>query len=77
VWTSIAAIASAMGVTYKGIGAAIPKLAEDAEKPIFGLEQVEAMAWSITSLPEVNATQQGVRYLRTTGTAPEGPLGSF
>lgn len=75
-WTSIAAFAGTIGVTWKGIANGIPKLAGDAERPIFGLEEVEAMAWSITTLPSVQATRSGVNYLRASGTGPQAPLGS-
>jgi hypothetical protein len=75
-WTSIAALAGTIGVTWKGIANGIPKLAGDAERPIFGLEEVEAMAWSITILPSVQATRAGVNYLRASGTGPRAPLGS-
>ena len=75
-WTSIAALVGTIGVTWKGIANAIPKLAGDAERPIFGLEEVEAMAWSITVLPSVQATRAGVNYLRASGTGPRAPLGS-
>jgi hypothetical protein len=75
-WTSIAAFAGTIGLTWKGIANGIPKLAGDAERPIFGLEEVEAMAWSITTLPSVKATRAGVNYLRASGTGPRAPLGS-
>jgi hypothetical protein len=51
-------------------------VAGDAERPIFGAEEVEAMAWSITTLPSVQATRKGVNYLRASGTGPRAPLGS-
>jgi hypothetical protein len=75
-WTSIAAFAGTIGVTWKGIANGIPKVAGDAERPIFGAEEVEAMAWSITTLPSVQATRRGVNYLRASGTGPSAPLGS-
>jgi hypothetical protein len=75
-WTSIAAFAGTIGLTWKGIANGIPKLAGDAERPIFGLEEVEAMAWSITTLPSVQATRSGVNYLRASGTGPRAPLGT-
>lgn len=75
-WTSIAAFAGTIGVTWKGIANGIPKLAGDAERPIFGLEEVEAMAWSITTLPSVRATRSGVNYLRASGAGPRAPLGN-
>jgi hypothetical protein len=34
------------------------------------------MAWSITTLPSVQATRAGVNYLRASGTGPRAPLGS-
>jgi len=75
-WTSIAAFAGTIGVTWKGIANGIPRVAGDAERPIFGAEEVEAMAWSITTLPSVQATRRGVNYLRASGTGPRAPLGS-
>ena len=77
VWTSIAAIAGTLGVSWKGIGGAIPKLAKDAEQPIFGLEEIEAMAWTVTELPSVTVTRSGVQYLRQAGAAAPGPLGAL
>ena len=75
VWTSIAGITGAFGVTWKGVGGAIPKLAKNAETPIFGLEEIEAMAWTVTDLPSATVTRGGVTYLRQAGAAPPGPLG--
>jgi hypothetical protein len=75
-WTAIAAFAGTIGVTWKGIASGIPKVAGDAERPIFGAEEVEAMAWSITTLPSIQATRRGVNYLRASGTGPRAPLGS-
>jgi hypothetical protein len=78
VWTYIATIGASLGVSWKGVSAAIPKLAEDAERPIFGLEEVEAMAWSVTTLPpNLAVTSDGVRYLRRSGAAPPSPLGAL
>jgi hypothetical protein len=76
VWTSIAAFAGTVGITWKGIATGIPKLAGDAERPIFGLEEVEAMAWSITTLPEATMNSTGVSYMRASGAGPPAPLGS-
>ena len=41
VWTSIAGIAGALGVTWKGVGGAIPKLATDAEGRSSGLRRLK------------------------------------
>jgi hypothetical protein len=53
------------------------QLATDGEKPIFGIEEVEAIAWSITNLPEAAVTNAGVKYLRHAGVTPPSPLGAF
>jgi hypothetical protein len=76
VWTQIAAVASALGVTTKGIGSSMTELSRDAEKPIFGLEKIDAMAWAVTSLPvEMKLNNAGVRALRRSGIPRSGPLG--
>ena len=51
VWTQIAAIAGALGVTAKGIGTSVAHLSEAAERPIYQKEELDAMAWAITTLP--------------------------
>lgn len=75
VWTSIAAIAGTLGISWKGIGAAIPKLAEHAEAPIYRLEKVDAIAWAITALPTSSVTSLGVHTLRQAGILKGAPLG--
>jgi hypothetical protein len=76
VWTEIAVIAGALGVTAKGIGSTMAELSKDAEKPIFGLEKIDAMAWAVTTIPvELKLTSRGVRALRTSGIRPSSPLG--
>jgi hypothetical protein len=51
-------------------------VAERAEKPIFGLEKIDAMAWAVTTIPVgLKLNNQGVRVLRTSGIRPSGPLG--
>ena len=60
VWTVIATIASALGVTAKGIGTSVTHLSEAAERPIYRQEEVDAMAWAITTLPSVQVTNDGV-----------------
>jgi cell wall assembly regulator SMI1 len=76
VWTQIAAVASALGVTARGIGTTMAKLSKEAEKPIFGLEKIDAMAWAVTSIPvELKLNNQGVRALRRSGILPSAPLG--
>jgi hypothetical protein len=75
VWTEIAAIAGALGVTAKGIGSSVGRLTEAAEKPIYQLEEVDAMAWAITMLPKVELTPTGVHALRRSGIQRSAPLG--
>lgn len=75
-WTQIAAVAGALGVTTKGIGSAMAELSRDAEKPIFGLEKVDAMAWAITTFPdELKLDSAGVHALRRSGIPGSSPLG--
>jgi hypothetical protein len=67
VWTQIAAIASALGVSAKGIGSTIARLSESAERPVYQAEKLDAMAWAVTTLPEVRISNRGVRALRRSG----------
>jgi len=75
VWTQIAAIVSALGVTAKGIGSSISKLSEAAERPIYQAEKLDAMAWAVTTLPTVTITGPGVRALRRSGIQRSSSLG--
>jgi len=75
VWTQIAAVASALGVTAKGIGSSISKLSEAAERPIYQAEKLDAMAWAVTTLPTVSITGPGVRALRRSGIQRSSSLG--
>jgi hypothetical protein len=75
-WTEIAAVASALGVTWKGITTAAARLSAEAEKPIFGLEKIDAMAWAVTTIPsQLPLNAAGVRALRRAGITPPGPMG--
>ncbi len=75
VWTQIAAIATSLGVSAKGIGNAVAHLSEAAERPIYRAEELDALAWAVTSLPSVKLNNQGVRVLRHAGIRPSQPLG--
>ncbi|HEY2564262.1 MAG TPA: hypothetical protein VGI44_11160 [Acidimicrobiales bacterium] len=75
VWTQIAAIAAALGVTAKGIGTSVAHLSEAAERPIYRKEELDAMAWAITTLPPVKVNNGGVRALRRSGIERSAPLG--
>jgi hypothetical protein len=78
VWTQIAAVSGGLGITVKGMGSAMTRFSEDAEKPIFGLEKIDAMAWAVTTIPgsvQKKLDGQGVRVLRRSGIPAPGPLG--
>lgn len=75
VWTSIAAIATSMGISAQAIASATGRLAAEAERPVIGLEKEDAMAWAITMMPRADLTVRGVRQLRRAGVAPSVGLG--
>ena len=76
VWTQIAAVAGALGVTAKGIGNTMTRLGQEAEKPIFSLEENDAMAWAVTTIPaNLKVSIRGVHALRRNGIRPTGPMG--
>jgi hypothetical protein len=75
-WTEIAAVASALGVTWKGITSAVARLSGEAEKAIFGREEIDATAWAVTTIPaDLKLDSAGVRALRRAGIPPSGPMG--
>lgn len=67
VWTEIASIAGALGITAKGIGTTLGRLSEAAARPIYQQEELDAMAWAVTTLPPVRVTNRAVRELRRSG----------
>jgi len=78
IWTQIAAVSGGLGITVKGMGSAMARFSADAEKPIFGLEKIDAMAWAVTTIPgsvQKKLNGQGVRVLRRSGIPAPGPLG--
>jgi hypothetical protein len=75
VWTQIAAIATSLGVTARGIGSGVARLSTSAERPIYQAEKLDAMAWSVTTLPRVDLNRQGVRTLRRAGILQSSSLG--
>jgi hypothetical protein len=76
VWTQIGTVAAALGITAKGIGTAMARLSAGAEKPIYGLEKVDAMAWSVTTIPDdLKLTNGGVNALRRSGITARTPMG--
>jgi hypothetical protein len=76
VWTQIATVAAALGITAKGIGTVMARLSVGAEKPIYGLEKIDAMAWSVTTIPDdLKLTIRGVSALRQSGITAHRPMG--
>lgn len=76
VWTQIAAVAGTLGVTWRGITTVVTRLSKEAEKTLFGLEKIDAMAWAVTTIPAgLSLDAAGVRALRRAGIAPPGPMG--
>jgi hypothetical protein len=74
VWTNIAAIATSLGVTAKGIGSTTARLAKEAERPVFGLEEEDVMAWTVTALPPARLNGAAIRAVRRAGIAPSHRL---
>ena len=75
-WTQIAAVATSLGVTYKGIITLVARLSAEAEKPIYNTEKTDAMAWAVTIVPaQLKLTFRGIRALRRSGILPPGPMG--
>jgi hypothetical protein len=75
VWTQIAAIATSLGITARGIGSGVARLSPSAERPIYQAEKLDAMAWSVTTLPRVDLNRQGVHALRRAGILQSSSLG--
>ena len=75
VWTIIATIAGALGVTAKGIGTRVARLTDAGERPIYRIEELDALAWAVTNLPQVKLDRAGVRALRRSGISPTASLG--
>jgi len=75
VWTSIAAIVGSLGISAQAIASAMARLGAEAERPVFGLAEEDAMAWAITTLPQADLTSRGVMRLRKAGVAPTAGLG--
>ena len=76
VWTQIAAVAGTFGVTWRGIATVVTRLSKEAGKTLFGLEKIDAMAWTVTTIPSgLSLDAAGVRALRRAGITPPGPMG--
>jgi hypothetical protein len=77
VWTSIACIAGALGVSVQTIASTSARLAAEAERPVFAVAEEDAMAWAITTMPPLSLTGRSVRRLRRAGVAADASLGRF
>jgi hypothetical protein len=76
VWTQIATMGSALGITAKGIGNRMATLTKDAGESVFTAEENDAKAWAITCIPaNLKLTGPGVRALRRSGIRRAVPLG--
>jgi hypothetical protein len=77
VWTSIACIAGALGVSAQTVASTSARLAAEAERPVFAMAEEDAMAWAITTIPPLTLAGRSVRRLRRAGVAPDVSLGRF
>jgi len=77
VWTSIACIAGALGVSVQTVASTSARLAAEAERPVFAVAEEDAMAWAITTMPPLSLAGRSVRRLRRAGIAAEDSLGRF
>ncbi len=77
VWTSIACIVGALGVSVQAIASTSARLAAEAERPVFAMAEEDAMAWAITTMPPLTLTSRSIRRLRRDGVVPMASLGRF
>jgi hypothetical protein len=75
VWTQIAAIAASLGVTARGVGSTVARLAEEGARPIYVLETTDAKVWAITTMPPVKLNKRGVSMVRRGGIVRSSQLG--
>ncbi|MGH3257886.1 MAG: hypothetical protein ACRDOU_21245 [Streptosporangiaceae bacterium] len=75
-WTQIFAVLSVITAAVRGAVTAVARFSGQAEKPLFGLEEIDAMAWAVTTLPTgLKLNFSGVRALRRAGIPGSGPMG--
>jgi hypothetical protein len=74
VWGAVLPVVVGLGLTGAGVRRVAGQLANDAEKPLLGLANSDAMSWACTWLPVVKSTAGQKRRLRKRGVAP--PSGS-
>jgi hypothetical protein len=77
VWTSIACIVGALGVSVQTIASTSARLAAEAERPVFAMAEEDAMAWAITTMPPLTLAPRSVRRLRRAGVDADASLGRF
>ncbi len=75
-WTQIFAVVSVITAAVRGAVTAVARFSGQAEKPLFGLEEIDAMAWAVTTIPTgLKLDYAGVRALRRAGIPRSGPMG--
>ena len=75
-WTQIFAVLSVITAAVRGAATAVARFSGQAEKPLFGLEEIDAMAWAVTTLPAgLKLDHAGVKALRRAGIPRSGPMG--
>ncbi len=75
-WTQIFAVLSVITAAVRGAATAVARFSGQAEKPLFGLEEIDAMAWAVTTLPTgFKLDRAGVRALRRAGIQRSAPMG--
>lgn len=74
-WTSIASITGTIGFSGAGTMSVIGRLGEEAALPVFAPAEEDAMAWTITTLPQASLSARKVRQLRKAGVPRSSGLG--
>jgi hypothetical protein len=75
-WTQIFAVLSVITAAVRGAVGAVARFSGQAEKPLFGLEEIDAMAWAVTTIPRgLRLDHAGIRALRRAGIPRSGPMG--
>ena len=75
-WTQIFAVLSVITAAVRAAVGAVARFSGQAEKPLFGLEEIDAMAWAVTTIPRgLRLDHPGIRALRRAGIPRSGPMG--
>jgi hypothetical protein len=75
-WTQIFAVVSVITAAVRAAVSAVARFGGQAEKPLFGLEEIDAMAWAVTTIPTgLRLNHAGIKALRRAGIPRSAPLG--